>query len=221
MTAAGETVTLGAPRPGGTDGAPDDVVPAAEVPAAEVPAAEVPAEPTDDELAARLRVAVTRLNRRLRQQSLAGLSPAQASALGSVNRLGTPTLGELALAEQVQPPTMTRLVASMETAGLLVRVADPVDRRVCRVRLTAEGRRALQRIRSLKNAYLARRLAELATRRAGRGGRVDRAARTTGARPVTAVRAAAARPSEPSRCAITASTSPGRSCRSRAPGCSP
>ena len=65
-------------------------------------------EPHDDELAARLRVAVTRLNRRLRQQSLAGLSPAQASALGSINRLGTPTLGELAVAEQVQPPTMTR-----------------------------------------------------------------------------------------------------------------
>ena len=57
---------------------------------------------------------------------------------------------------------MTRLVASMEAAGLLVRVADAVDRRVCRVRLTAEGRRALQRIRSLKNAYLNRRLAELA-----------------------------------------------------------
>jgi DNA-binding MarR family transcriptional regulator len=115
----------------------------------------------DDELATRLRVAVTRLNRRLRQQSLAGLSPAQASALGMVDRLGTPTLGELATAEQVQPPTMTRLVASMEDIGLVARVADAGDRRVCRVRLTGEGRRALQRIRSLKNAFLTRRLAEL------------------------------------------------------------
>lgn len=118
-------------------------------------------EPVDEELAARLRVAVTRLNRRLRQQSLAGLSPAQASALGSVNRLGAPTLGELATAEQVQPPTMTRLVAGMQDAGLVARLADEADRRVCRVQLTAEGRRTLQRIRSLKNAFLTRRLATL------------------------------------------------------------
>jgi DNA-binding MarR family transcriptional regulator len=114
----------------------------------------------EHELAARLRLAVTRLNRRLRQQSLAGLSPAQASALGSVMRLGTPTLGELATAEQVQPPTMTRLVATMEKDGLLARVAD-ADRRVCRVRITPEGRRTVQRIRTLKNAFLTRRLADL------------------------------------------------------------
>lgn len=115
----------------------------------------------DQELATRLRVAVTRLNRRLRQQSLAGLSPAQASALGSISRLGRPTLGELALAEQVQPPTMTRLVATMEDAGLVARLADAGDGRICRVRLTGEGRRTLERIRTLKNAFLARRFAEL------------------------------------------------------------
>src|SRR6202034_4845459 len=74
-----------------------------------------------EELAGRLRVAVTRLNRKLRQQALAGLSPAQASALATVNRLGSPTLGELAAAEQVQPPTATRLVTSLESAGLVVR----------------------------------------------------------------------------------------------------
>ena len=116
---------------------------------------------SDDELASRLRVAVVRLNRKLRQQALAGLSPAQASALGTVNRLHSPTLGELAAAEQVQPPTVTRLVTSLESAGLVVRETDGLDRRVVRVRLTAEGRRTLQRIRSLKNAYLARRLAAL------------------------------------------------------------
>jgi DNA-binding MarR family transcriptional regulator len=116
---------------------------------------------SDDELASRLRVAVVRLNRKLRQQALAGLSPAQASALGTVNRLANPTLGELAAAEQVQPPTVTRLVASLESAGLVARETDDVDRRVVRVKITAEGRRNLQRIRSLKNAYLNRRLAAL------------------------------------------------------------
>jgi DNA-binding MarR family transcriptional regulator len=118
------------------------------------------AEP-GEELAARLRVAVTRLNRKLRQQALAGLSPAQASALGTVNRLINPTLGELAAAEQVQPPTVTRLVTSLESAGLVEKETDRVDRRVVRVRITAEGRRNLQRIRSLKNAFLTRRLAAL------------------------------------------------------------
>jgi DNA-binding MarR family transcriptional regulator len=116
---------------------------------------------SDDELAGRLRSAVVRLNRKLRQQALAGLSPAQASALGTVNRLTNPTLGELAAAEQVQPPTVTRLVASLENAGLVARETDDVDRRVVRIKITADGRRNLLRIRSLKNAYLNRRLAAL------------------------------------------------------------
>lgn len=120
-----------------------------------------PASEADEELATRLRVAVTRLNRRLRQQSLAGLSPSQAAALGSISRLGSPTLGELALAEQVQPPTMTRLVAGMEREGLVIRVQDDEDRRVWRVRLSGDGRRMLQRVHRLKNAFLARRLAAL------------------------------------------------------------
>jgi DNA-binding MarR family transcriptional regulator len=120
-----------------------------------------PLATADEELATRLRVAVTRLNRKLRQQSLAGLSPAQASALGTVNRLDSPTLGELASAEQVQPPTVTRLVRSLEGAGLVGRKTDGVDRRVVRLTITAEGRRTLQRIRTLKNAYLNRRLAAL------------------------------------------------------------
>ena len=115
----------------------------------------------NEELATRLRVAVTRLNRKLRQQALAGLSPAQASALGTVNRLVGPTLGELAAAEQVQPPTVTRLVTSLESAGLVARESDGADKRVVRVKITAEGRRNLQRIRNLKNAFLARRLAAL------------------------------------------------------------
>ena len=120
-----------------------------------------PRSEVEEELAARLRAAVTRLNRKLRQQALAGLSPAQASALGTVNRLGNPTLGELAASELVQPPTVTRLVTSLETAGLVARETDSADRRVVRVKITAEGRRALQRIRTLKNAYLTRRLAAL------------------------------------------------------------
>lgn len=115
----------------------------------------------DDELADRLRVAVTRLHRRMRQGSQAGLSPSQLSVLGSVARLQTPTLGELAAAEHVQPPTMSRLVAGMEEAGLLVRMPDAADRRISRLRLSSQGRRELMRIRSLKTAFLTRRLSAL------------------------------------------------------------
>ena len=120
-----------------------------------------PAQLTDEEVAGRLRIAVNRLQRRLRQESLGGLSPAQASALGSVNRHGSPTLGELAAIEQVQPPTMTRIVASLAEAGMVTRVADANDRRSARVRITAAGERALERMRTRKNAFLVRRLGDL------------------------------------------------------------
>ncbi len=116
---------------------------------------------TDAETAARLRLAVTRLARRLRQQVAGGVTPSQVSALATVERLGTPTLGELAASEQVQPPSMTKMVVGLEAAGLLTRREDGSDRRIVRVALTAEGRRTLQRSRSLRNAYLVRRLRRL------------------------------------------------------------
>jgi DNA-binding MarR family transcriptional regulator len=120
-----------------------------------------PVQLTHEEVAGRLRIAVNRLHRRLRQESLGGLSPAQASALASVRRHGSPTLGELAAIEQVQPPTMTKTVASLSEAGMVTRVADPDDRRSARVRITTSGERALERIRTRKNAFLLRRLDEL------------------------------------------------------------
>ena len=123
----------------------------------------MPAPPvlTHEDLATRLRIAVNRLQRKLRQQSLEGLSPAQASALGTVNRLGRPTLGELAALEQVQPPSMTRIVASLADAGMVVRETDAADRRSVRVRITPAGTRTLERMRTAKNAFLLRRLGDL------------------------------------------------------------
>lgn len=121
----------------------------------------VAGEGPDSELAARLRMAVTRLSRRLRQQADVGITPTQLSALASVERLEPVTLGELASLEQVQPPSMTRVVAVLEEAGLVVRQVDARDRRVARVTTTAEGRRALLRSRTRKNAFLARRIKNL------------------------------------------------------------
>ena len=116
---------------------------------------------SDAEIAARLRLAVTRLARRLRHQVAGPVTPSQVSALATVERLGSPTLGELAASEQVQPPSMTKMVVGLEAAGLVTRREDDVDRRVVRVELSTEGRRTVQRSRSLRTAYLVRQLRRL------------------------------------------------------------
>jgi DNA-binding MarR family transcriptional regulator len=95
---------------------------------------------TTTETAARLRRAITRLNRRLRYSALGGVSPAQASMLASIDSLKNPSLGDLALAEQIQPPSVTRLVRNMEKSRLITCAPDADDRRSTRVNLTALGR---------------------------------------------------------------------------------
>ena len=112
-------------------------------------------------LAARLRLGVTRLARRLRQEAEAGITPSMLSALSSAERRGPLTMRDLCAAEQVQPPTMTRIVAALLEAGLVVREADPVDGRVAWVRVSPEGRKLLARSRRRKEAYLAKALGAL------------------------------------------------------------
>jgi len=116
-----------------------------------------------EETAARLRRSVTRLNRRLRQNSLADVSPAQASMLATIEKLIKPTLGDLAKAEQIQPPSVTRLVQSLVDASLCTRTVDEHDRRAQRVELTAQGRKELQSIRRKKTVWLSSRLEALST----------------------------------------------------------
>jgi DNA-binding MarR family transcriptional regulator len=116
-----------------------------------------------EETAARLRRSVTRLNRRLRQNSLADVSPAQASMLATIEKLVKPTLGDLAKAEQIQPPSVTRLVQSLVDASLCTRTVDERDRRAQRVELTTQGRKELQSIRRKKTVWLSTRLEELST----------------------------------------------------------
>ncbi|TMK81730.1 MAG: MarR family transcriptional regulator [Actinobacteria bacterium] len=113
---------------------------------------------TDTQLASRLRLAVMRLARILRQKAQDQITPSQLSALVSVERDGPVTLGELAALESVQPPTMTRIVVALEEQGLVLREADPADRRIARVHVTTAGRKLLERNRSRKTAYLASRM---------------------------------------------------------------
>ena len=116
---------------------------------------------TTNETAARLRRAVTRLNRRLRSSSLGGISPAQASMLASIDNLRNPSLGDLAVAEHVQPPSVTRMVRTMEAAGLITSSADLDDRRCTRVQLTPLGRKEIAAIRRRKTEFLERKLQSL------------------------------------------------------------
>lgn len=112
-------------------------------------------------LASQLRLAVTRLARRLRTQLPGELSPSQLATLATVERLGPLTLGELSNAERVKPPTMTKIVACLEDQGLVSRTIDQSDRRVARVRATPGGLRFLEDSRQQKDAYLAERLRSL------------------------------------------------------------
>jgi DNA-binding MarR family transcriptional regulator len=112
-------------------------------------------------LPARLRLVVTRLARRLRQQGETAASPTQLAALATIERDGPITLGELAAVERVQPPTITAAVGRLEQRGLVQRSTDARDRRVARVEITPQGRRLLEQSRSRKTAYLERRLAAL------------------------------------------------------------
>jgi DNA-binding MarR family transcriptional regulator len=90
-----------------------------------------------------------------REDPATGVPPAQLSALSVLVFGGPRTLGELAAAEQVRPPTMTRIVQALEAAGLVRRARDPHDARVHRVHATAKGRRVMQRGRERRVANLA------------------------------------------------------------------
>ncbi|MEI6709421.1 MAG: MarR family transcriptional regulator [Actinomycetota bacterium] len=116
------------------------------------------------DLAARLRQAVTRVNRRLRVTSLGEISPAQASMLASVEILDAPTLGDLAAAEQIQPPSVTRLVKGLAEAGYLVQKTDANDRRSTRVGITPRGKKALTEIRDRKTQFLNSKLSALSAK---------------------------------------------------------
>ena len=123
----------------------------------------MPEPPPDDrdDLVTRTRLAVLRLSRRLRQQVSPGITPSQQSALAAIEQKGPLTLGELASFENVQPPSITRIVGNLEAAGLVERTTDIADRRVSLVQITAAGRDELGTIRSQRNAWLAGRLAQL------------------------------------------------------------
>ena len=114
-----------------------------------------------EELAPRLRWAITRMARRLRQEAGTDLGPSQVAALASIERHGPLSPSELAEVERIKRPTATRIVRHLEEGGLIERVRDPADGRASILSATAEGRALLKRLRERKTAYLAKRLAAI------------------------------------------------------------
>ena len=118
---------------------------------------------TDAGLASAVRVAVARLHRRMRTEEIddLGVSVGGVAVLAHLFRNGEQTLGQLAAAERVQPPSMTRTVTCLERDGFVERHPHPTDGRQVVVRLAPRGEDLLARERRRRDAWLTRRLRDL------------------------------------------------------------
>jgi len=122
------------------------------------------AKPQTTTVADRLHSAALHLLRLLRREDRAsGQGPARLSALSVLVFAGPRSLNELAAAEQVKPPTMSRIVAGLERDGLVRRVPDPQDARRAVLHATARGERIVQEGRKRRVAALAARLRSLSS----------------------------------------------------------
>ena len=109
-------------------------------------------------LASELRMVLGHLMRRLRAEHRFSLS--QGAVLGRLDREGTKSIGDLALAERVRPQSMTQTIGDLEADGLIVRRADPSDGRRMLVALTERGLQTLEDDRRHREGWLARAIAE-------------------------------------------------------------
>jgi DNA-binding MarR family transcriptional regulator len=117
---------------------------------------------TGAELSAALRPSLLRLTRILRNQRVdLSVTLTQLSAMGTLRKKGPMSAGELAAFERVQPPSMTKVLASLEDKGLVRRDSHPTDKRQAIIVLTDAGGRLLDSERRQRDAWLSQRLAQL------------------------------------------------------------
>jgi DNA-binding MarR family transcriptional regulator len=117
---------------------------------------------TDSELASIIRLSVLRTARRLRSQRVnTAVTLSQLSALVTVKKCGPLSAGEVAAIERVQPPSMTKILASLEAAELIERTAHAEDRRQAIISVTDAGRRLIDDETRARDEWLAERLAGL------------------------------------------------------------
>ncbi|HLT97383.1 MAG TPA: MarR family transcriptional regulator [Acidimicrobiia bacterium] len=105
-------------------------------------------------LADRLRLAIGRLARRLRQHSVGGLTPSQRSVLATLDRHGPMTMSRLAEIETISAPSVTGIISRLAEKELVERRPNPEDGRSAIVALTAAGREMLEAGRRERTAYL-------------------------------------------------------------------
>jgi DNA-binding MarR family transcriptional regulator len=118
--------------------------------------------PSREEIAGRLHSAAIHLLRRVRvQDAAAGIGPARLSALSVIVFAGPLSLQDLARAEQVRPPTMSRIVDGLEAAGLVRRRINEQDRRAVQIEATAKGAALLKQGQQRRVRFLAAELAKL------------------------------------------------------------
>lgn len=120
---------------------------------------------TDTGLASILRVSVARLHRRMRTEEVhdPAVSVGGLAVLALLFREGERTIGQLAAAERVQPPSMTRIVSCLEEKGFVDRRPHPTDGRQVVIHLSTEGEELLAAERRRRDAWLACRLRDLTT----------------------------------------------------------
>jgi DNA-binding MarR family transcriptional regulator len=133
-------------------------------------------------LAGQLHSAVVHLLRSVRKaDQSSGLNAPRLSALSVIVFAGPVTLGELAAAEQVRPPTMTRIVQALEEQGLVSKRIDETDRRNVRLSATIKGQRRMIQARRKRTQALVRRIGLLSSREQSiLGGLIDVLAKLTG-----------------------------------------
>lgn len=126
-----------------------------------------PAEPidldrTDD--VDRLRVAVLRLARRIRTRSSGTITPSQLFTLGTIVRHGRLTVGQIAELEHVKPPSASKIVAALESEGLVARQPSSDDRRCTFIVATPAGHDHLEQVRAAGRGWISEQLVGLDAR---------------------------------------------------------
>lgn len=123
---------------------------------------DVATERAEEAVPARLRIAVARLSRRLRPTAAAGsLTATEVDVLKAAERQGPQPLSDLAEFVGLNPTMLSRLVQKLEGTGLVRRLPDEADRRICRLEVSPKGHRLLERINRERNDALSRRIASL------------------------------------------------------------
>lgn len=111
-----------------------------------------------------LRLGLLRLSRRLRQERpLDALTPSQVAVLATLVRQGPSTPGQIAEGERIKPPSVTRILASLEDEGLITREPDPQDGRQVIINLTERAQTRIAASREAKNVWLRQQLDQLSS----------------------------------------------------------